>query len=48
MRIDANSKTLLLLKRRLIANLRKNSIKSALICVNRRFYGYLLIVVSGF
>ena len=29
-------------------NLRKDSIESALICVNRRFYGYLLIVVSGF
>ena len=23
-------------------------LKSALICVNLRFYGYLLIVVSGF
>lgn len=37
-----------IVKTQVNANLRKDSIKSALISVNLRFYGYLLIVVSGF
>ena len=37
-----------IVKTQINANLRKDSIKSALICVNLHFYGYLLIVVSGF
>lgn len=39
---------LTIVKTQINANLRKDSIKSALICVNLRFYGYLLIVVSDF
>ncbi len=39
---------LTIVKTQIYANLRKDSIKSALISVNLRFYGYLLIVVSGF
>ena len=38
---------LTIVKTQINANLRKDSIESALICVNLRFYGYL-IVVSGF
>ena len=37
-----------IVKTQIYANFRKDSIKSALICVNLRFYGYLLIVVLGF
>ena len=39
---------LTIVKTQINANLRKDSIESALIWVNLRFYGYLLIVVSGF
>ena len=39
---------LTIVKTQINANLRKDSIESALISVNLRFYGYLLIVVSGF
>ena len=39
---------LTIVKTQINANLRKDSIESALNCVNLRFYGNLLIVVLGF
>ena len=39
---------LTIVKTQINANLRKDLIESVLICVNLRFYAYLLIVLSSF